>query len=327
MHQREGPGRGELCRVCNVVCIYSGHVGAACMPIARDLAGAWRRCRATTERAVHLGLTSRNSRVRGLGDWLVATDACISNIAKMPMHAQRELSASVVALDVYAFEFSLRSDTHWDASRRLVNWRAQDHGAQHDCGWLDALCRFLKDCGMEGVRAELKYWDPARIGKDGSRRVPDVVCTHPRTGVEYVLDARIYWNTMSEGPTGYTAYSHTGWGAEHGESEKRASWKASIKRADELSAGGVEFVPFSIEAGGVWGPAARKFFRECVALADDDRDVDLYHWSSTRFSRAWFDSLSVLVARGRAKVSAAAAASDWPKRIRDMQHIDVEDLD
>ena len=47
---------------------------------------------------------------------------------------------------------------------------------------------------------------------------------------------------MSEGPTGYTAYSHTGWGAEHGESEKWASWKASIKRADELSAGGVELV-------------------------------------------------------------------------------------
>ena len=60
-----------------------------------------------------------------------------------------------------------------------------------------------------------------------------------------------------------------------------------------------------------------------VALANDDRDVDLYHWSSTRFSRAWFDSLSVLVARGRAKVSAAAAASDWPKRIRDMQYMDA----
>ena len=91
---------------------------------------------------------------------------------------------------------------------------------------------------------------------------------------------------------------------------------------------GVEFVPFSIEAGGVWGPAAQKFFRECIALADDDRDIDLYHWSSTRFSRAWFDSLSVLVARGRAKVSAAAAASDWPKRIRDiMQYMDVDDSD
>ena len=76
-----------------------------------------------------------------------------------------------------------------------------------------------------------------------------------------------------------------------------------------------------------WGPAARNFFRECIALADDDRDIDLYHWSSTRFSRAWFDSLSVLVARGRAKVSAAAAASDWPKRIRDMQYMDVDDSD
>ena len=116
-------------------------------------------------------------------------------------------------------------------------------------------------------------------------------------------------------------------GHEHGEYDKRSSWDKAIERREELSAGGVEFVPFSIEAGGVWGPAARKFFRECIALADDDRDIDLYHWSSTRFSRAWFDSLSVLVARGRAKVSAAAAASDWPKRIRDMQYMDVDDSD
>ena len=42
-------------------------------------------------------------------------------------------------------------------------------------------------------------------------------------------------------------------------------------------------------------------------------------------TRCQFDSLSVLVARGRAKVSAAAAASDWPRRIRDMQHIDVDE--
>ena len=33
---------------------------------------------------------------------------------------------------------------------------------------------------------------------------------------------------------------------------------------------------FSIEAGGVWGPAARRFFKECIALANDDRDIDLY---------------------------------------------------
>ena len=91
------------------------------------------------------------------------------------------------------------------------------------------------------------------------------------------------------------------------------------------AAGGVEFVPFSIEAGGVWGPAAQKFFRECLALADDDRDIDLYHWSSTRFSAVWRDTLSVLVARGRAQVSVAAAVADWPKRIRDMRYVDHED--
>ena len=92
-------------------------------------------------------------------------------------------------------------------------------------------------------------------------------------------------------------------------------------------AGGVEFVPFSIEAGGVWGPAARKFFRECLALADDDRDIDLHHWSSTRLSAVWRDTLSVLVARGRAQVSVAAAVADWPKRIRDMRYVDHEDYD
>ena len=98
----------------------------------------------------------------------------------------------------------------------------------------------------------------------------------PRTGVEYVVDARILWNSISEGPTGYTAYSHTGWGAKQGERQKRDSWRESIDRRRDMSAGDVEFVPFSIEAGGVWGPAAKKFFRECLALADDDRDIDLY---------------------------------------------------
>ena len=148
---------------------------------------------------------------------------------------------------------------------------------------------------------------------------------HPRTGVEYVVDARIFWNSMSEGPTGYTAYSHTGWGAVQGERQKRDSWRKSIDRRRDMSAGDVEFVPFSIEAGGVWGPAAKKFFRECLALADDDRDIDLYHWSSSKFSAAWLDTLSVLVARGRAQVGVAAATTDWPKRIRDMRYADQDD--
>ena len=85
-----------------------------------------------------------------------------------------------------------------------------------------------------------------------------------------------------------------------------------------------EFVPSSIEAGGVWGPAATRFFDLCLKLADSDRNVDLYHWSSGQFSSTWYDTLSVLVAKGRAKVGVAAAAADWSKRIRDMQYADYE---
>ena len=104
---------------------------------------------------------------------------------------------------------------------------------------------------MVEVKKEYKYWDPARVGKDGSRRVPDVTCVNPNTGTEYVLDARIYWNSMSNGPTGYTAYRHEGWGAEHGEAEKNSSWGEAIARRQEESVHNVKFVPFSLEAGGV----------------------------------------------------------------------------
>ena len=37
------------------------------------------------------------------------------------------------------------------------------------------------------------------------------------------------------------------------------------------------------------------------------------------------NTLPVLVARGRAQVSVAAAMADWPKRIRDMRYADHED--
>ena len=53
--------------------------------------------------------------------------------------------------------------------------------------------------------------------------------------------------------------------------------------------------------------------------------VDLYHWSSAKFSSTWYDTLSILVAKGRAKVSVAASETDWFKRIREMQYADYED--
>ena len=72
---------------------------------------------------------------------------------------------------------------------------------------VEALVRFLKDVGMVEVKSEYKYWDSARVGTDSTRRVPDVVCTHPHTHVEYVIDARIFWNSMSAGSMGYLSYS------------------------------------------------------------------------------------------------------------------------
>ena len=127
-------------------------------------------------------------------------------------------------------------------------------------------------------------------------------------------------------PTGYTAYRHEGWGAEHGEAEKNSSWGEAIARRQEESVHNVKFVPFSLEAGGVWGPAAKKFFKQCASQADNqDRDVDLYHWSSAKFESTWRDTISVLVARGRAQVGVHSAKSDWSRRILDFAYMDYDD--
>ena len=46
---------------------------------------------------------------------------------------------------------------------------------------------------------------------------------------------------------------------------------------------------------------------------------------AAKFSSTWYDTLSVLVAKGRAQVGVAASSGDWSKRIRDMQYTDHED--
>ena len=51
---------------------------------------------------------------------------------------------------------------------------------------------------------------------------------------------------MSNGPTGYTAYRHEGWGAEHGEVEKNSSRDEAI-----VPYTNVKFVPFSLETLGL----------------------------------------------------------------------------
>lgn len=53
---------------------------------------------------------------------------------------------------------------------------------------------------------------------------------------------------------------------------------------------------------------------------------DLYHWSSERFSSARTNTISVLLAKGRARVGVVEAATNWPKRIRNMQYLDREGI-
>ena len=142
--------------------------------------------------------------------------------------------------------------------------------------------------------------------------------------VVHVIDVRMFWQVLGGGPGGYMAYVGAGCGAAAGEVDKERRWKEAIKSRRDRVAHEVKFVPFCVEVGGAWGSAAKTFFNTCVVLAGDDRDIDLYHWSSERFSAAWRTTISVLVAKGRARVGVAGAATDWPKRIRDLQFLDHE---
>ena len=81
----------------------------------------------------------------------------------------------------------------------------------------------------------------------------------------------------------------------------------------------------SAEVGGVWGPAARRFFDGCLATANDARDVDFYHWSSQSFGEFWKDALSVLMARERARIGLAASEGDLSRRIVAYAYDDQED--
>ena len=80
-----------------------------------------------------------------------------------------------------------------------------------------------------------------------------------------------------------------------------------MRRRQQESTHCVEFAPFSLEAD------------------NQDRDVDLYHWSSAKFESTWRDTLSVLVARGRAQVGVHSAKTDWSRRILDFQYMDYDD--
>jgi hypothetical protein len=99
------------------------------------------------------------------------------------------------------------------------------------------------------------------------------------------------------------AYAGTGVGAVRGEAEKRRSWDVALRRRAESAPAGVEFVPFSLEASEVWGPAARRFCEVPLPCGRRSRHRRLFHWRPAKFSSTWHDTFSILLARGRAQLS------------------------
>ena len=74
------------------------------------------------------------------------------------------------------------------------------------------------------------------------------------------------------------------------------------------------------------GPAAKKFFSECLDLTQQERDIDFYHWSAQRFGDVWKTAFSVLMARERARVALAASQGDWSKRNQHMSTFEQDDV-
>ena len=116
---------------------------------------------------------------------------------------------------------------------------------------------------------------------------------------------------------GAPEHYRTGCKAEAGEKEKQDSWNEAIQRRQDIAAAHVSFVPFSIEAGGVWGPAAQAFFEEAAFYNHyNERDIDRYHWNTAKFKTLWRTKFAVLMARERGRIGSDAALGDMPKRLQ-----------
>jgi hypothetical protein len=143
--------------------------------------------------------------------------------------------------------------------------------------------------------------------------VPGVVGWSADGLTEYVVDARISWSVMSTSSAGGAATYHSpGDMARAGEREKEDNWSEAIRRArlagrDESR---VQFVPFSLEISGVWGPAAERFFRQMASHRRNLRDIDYFHWSSQSWRDFWLNAISVCIARGRGQIGTEVARTD-----------------
>ena len=100
--------------------------------------------------------------------------------------------------------------------------------------------------------------------------------------------------------------------ARAGEREKWKNWRQAVKRAQKAGRdeSRVKFVPFSLEIGGMWGPAATEFFRLMESHRRNLRDIDYFHWSSQSWRDYWLDAISICLARGRGQIGTEVARTD-----------------
>eukprot|EP01047_Picozoa_sp_COSAG01_P004773 COSAG01_NODE_159_length_23702_cov_119.507585_8_plen_228_part_00 len=139
---------------------------------------------------------------------------------------------------------------HQEADCEVLNRiRSQVHDAV-----VNLLMILMRQGGLQRVRTEYRQWDRSAVGKDRTRRVPDVVGWSADGLTEYVVDARISWSVMSNSSAGGAAtYASSGDMARAGEREKWKNWRQAVKRAQKAGRdeSRVKFVPFSLEIGGM----------------------------------------------------------------------------
>ena len=65
--------------------------------------------------------------------------------------------------------------------------------------------------------------------------------------------------------------------------------------------------------------------RCCLHRGRGSTALSLILSGSAKFESTWRDTISVLVARGRAQVGVHSAKSDWSRRILDFAYMDYDD--
>jgi hypothetical protein len=149
----------------------------------------------------------------------------------------------------------------------------------------EVLIDYLKDAGMSDVHTKPREWGTDAVGSDDpaddDHRRPDIICTHPLTGMRYVLDDTLAWRALSGRGVEYDA---TGKFSKAVETRKKMAYAPAKAWEEARWRRKIWFIPLAFEISGVWGEEMAKFFEECVRLKKRRRSAEKYH----RCARPWW---------------------------------------